>query len=297
MAGDWIPMRTDLAEDPAVIGIADATGLDEGGVVGRLHRLWSWASWHTEDGDVKGVTLAWINRHVQSDGFAEAMIKVGWLVTTKSGVRFPRFDEWNSQSAKKRRLTARRMASLRSHKSDASSVTKTSPHKSTEEKSKEEGKTIPPESPNGDGVKIDGHGMSIPESLRTGPFREMWTRWCDERRDRKQKQTRRGWETQLVKLARYGPDVASQAIEQSIANGWQGLFPEKIANGNANGTTNTFGNAGGNRGPVEPNRVRTATLLDQVDRERERAESAGGSAAGGAGEMQSSGSGDAQAGF
>lgn len=133
MAGDWIPMRTDLAEDPAVIGIADATGLDEGGVVGRLHRLWSWASWHTEDGDVKGVTFAWVNRHVQSDGFAEAMEKVGWLVSTKNGVRFPRFDEWNSQSAKKRRLTARRMASLRDNKRDAASVTKTSPHYITEE--------------------------------------------------------------------------------------------------------------------------------------------------------------------
>ena len=31
MAGDWIKMRTDLADDPAVIGIAAAAGLGEGG--------------------------------------------------------------------------------------------------------------------------------------------------------------------------------------------------------------------------------------------------------------------------
>ena len=123
MAGDWIPMRTDLAEDPAVIGIADATGLDECGVVGRLHRLWSWASWHTEDGDIKGVTLSWVNRHVQSDGFAEAMEKVGWLITTKNGIRFPKFEEWNSQSAKKRRLTAKRVALHRENNCNASGVT------------------------------------------------------------------------------------------------------------------------------------------------------------------------------
>lgn len=174
MAGDWIPMRTDLAEDPAVIGIADATGLDEGGVVGRLHRLWSWASWHTEDGDVKGVTLAWINRHVHSDGFAEAMVKVGWLVVTKSGVRFPRFDEWNSQSAKKRRLTARRMASLRANKSDATNVTKTSPQKIREENNTEEENTNTPLTPpRGEPPPEKAPAKNRPRGERTAAF-ERW---------------------------------------------------------------------------------------------------------------------------
>ena len=149
MAGDWIPMRTDLAEDPAVIGIADATGLDECGVVGRLHRLWSWASWHTEDGDIRGVTLSWVNRHVQSDGFAEAMEKVGWLITTKNGIRFPKFEEWNSQSAKKRRLTAKRVALHRENISNASGVTKTLPEKRREESVREQNIKDPPPRPPG----------------------------------------------------------------------------------------------------------------------------------------------------
>lgn len=34
MAGDWIKMRVDLRDDPDVIGIAAATGLDEDTVVG-----------------------------------------------------------------------------------------------------------------------------------------------------------------------------------------------------------------------------------------------------------------------
>ena len=41
VAGDWIPMRTDLAEDPAVIAIAAATDLDEFAVVGRPIRVGS----------------------------------------------------------------------------------------------------------------------------------------------------------------------------------------------------------------------------------------------------------------
>ena len=43
MAGDWIKMRVDLNEDPAVVGMAIALDTDEHSVVGRLHKLWSWA--------------------------------------------------------------------------------------------------------------------------------------------------------------------------------------------------------------------------------------------------------------
>ena len=56
MAGDWIPMRVDLADDPAVISIATATGLDELAVVGRLHRLWSWANRHLTTGAAPSVS-------------------------------------------------------------------------------------------------------------------------------------------------------------------------------------------------------------------------------------------------
>lgn len=144
MAGDWIPMRTDLGDDPAVIGIAVATNLDEPGVVGRLHRIWAWASWHTVDGDAKGVTLGWINRHVGCEGFAEAMQKVGWLIVSKTGVRFPKYEVWNSQSAKKRALTSKRVALHRSQNCNADSVTETLPER---EKSRKEKKDNPPPPP------------------------------------------------------------------------------------------------------------------------------------------------------
>ena len=42
MAGDWIKMRRELAMDPDVVEIAAKSGLDEFGVVGRLHAVWSW---------------------------------------------------------------------------------------------------------------------------------------------------------------------------------------------------------------------------------------------------------------
>ncbi len=110
MAGDWIKMREDLPEDPAVIAIAAATGLDEYGVVGRLHKFWTWTGRHTLDGNARGVTVSWIDRYLHAEGFAAAMIAAGWLVETSDGVSQPNFERHNGQAAKQRALTSKRVA-------------------------------------------------------------------------------------------------------------------------------------------------------------------------------------------
>lgn len=110
MAGDWIPMRCDLPEDPAVISIAATLGVDEFAVVGRLHRLWAWANKHTTTGNAHGVTSEWVDRYLSTPGFAAAMHSAGWLRIRSGGIDFPNFDRWNSQNAKQRALTARRVA-------------------------------------------------------------------------------------------------------------------------------------------------------------------------------------------
>lgn len=102
MAGDWIKMRTTLHDDPAVIKIADKTGLDEFAVVGRLHRFWAWADGQTSDGLIPEVTAARINRQVQQPNFAEAMVEAGWLKVTESGIEIPDFEAHNGKSAKRR---------------------------------------------------------------------------------------------------------------------------------------------------------------------------------------------------
>jgi hypothetical protein len=102
MAGDWIKMRVDLSDDPAVIGLACALNVDEYGIVGRLHKLWSWADKHCDNGHAKSVTFVWINRYVCLDMFAENMASVGWLIKNEDGITFPRFDKHNGKSAKTR---------------------------------------------------------------------------------------------------------------------------------------------------------------------------------------------------
>ena len=108
MAGDWIKMRCDLAEDPAVIRIAEELSLDEDTVVGKLHRLWSWADRQSRDGHAYGVTARWVDKHLACDGFAVALQGVGWMVVDDQGVSLPNFDRHNGEPAKARALGTRR---------------------------------------------------------------------------------------------------------------------------------------------------------------------------------------------
>lgn len=113
MAGDWIQMRHDLAEDPAVIQIAAGCKLDVDCVVGKLHRFWSWADNQTTNGRAKGITGEVVDTLVGHQGFSEILQKVGWLTVTPEGIRVPKFNRYMSQSAKQRALTARRVAKHR----------------------------------------------------------------------------------------------------------------------------------------------------------------------------------------
>ena len=113
MAGEWIKMRIDLAADPAVIRIRRATGLDADAVVGKLHRLWSWADAHTADGFAAGLDAEWVDEFAGCAGFAAAMSAAGWLEVDAAGVRFANFDRHNGQPAKVRALRKTRMERFR----------------------------------------------------------------------------------------------------------------------------------------------------------------------------------------
>jgi len=148
MAGDWIKMRIDIADDPAVIGIAAALRMSEDEVVGKLHRLWSWADKHTADGFVPHITAKWIDRHLERSGFAVQMQAVEWLVIDDTGVTFPHFDRHNGKSAKSRaENTERARLSRKTRDKDATKTARLSQKLcdetvTREEKRREENKTL-----------------------------------------------------------------------------------------------------------------------------------------------------------
>ena len=123
MAGDWIQMRHDLADDPAVVQLAADCGLEIDHVIGKLWRLWSWADRQTVNGNAPGVTLVTLDSVIGQNGFGKVLESVGWLRVNARGIAIPKFDRYISESAKKRALAARRARRFRGKHRNAQSVT------------------------------------------------------------------------------------------------------------------------------------------------------------------------------
>lgn len=113
MAGDWIKMRTNLDTDPAVVRISSGLRMDRYAVVGRLHKIWTWANEHLTDGQDVPVDCAFLDMLVEHSGFAESMRSVGWLSGRDGSLCFPSFERHNGASAKARALDAERKRQAR----------------------------------------------------------------------------------------------------------------------------------------------------------------------------------------
>lgn len=103
MAGDWIPVQTDLSRRREVLSISKHTGRSRYEVVGLLIEFWGWASGETEDGEIVDVYVDTLPSLVGADTeFWSVLIRVGWLEETETGLRVPNFDRWMSSGAKSR---------------------------------------------------------------------------------------------------------------------------------------------------------------------------------------------------
>ena len=144
MAGEWLKMRHDLADDPAVIRLGELVQIEEDAVIGKLFRLWSWADRHTHDGHAEGVGLAWVDRLARCVGFGAALVRVGWLVESDGGLSFPRFDRHCSDTAKSRALDAKRKAAERACPGDVRILSGSQPDRNRTREEEEKNKSIPP---------------------------------------------------------------------------------------------------------------------------------------------------------
>lgn len=128
MAGDWIKVRVNLPDDPAVFRMASVHGCSTEQVVGHLIRIWAWATDQLEDGHARNVTLSQLDAVARVTGFGQSMVDVGWLVVQPDGLLFPRWERHLSQGAKQRVLATERKRKERGEKSQDchdASVTKT----------------------------------------------------------------------------------------------------------------------------------------------------------------------------
>ncbi len=67
----------------------------------------------------------------------------------------------------------------------------------------------------------------LPEKLDTPRFRETWADWVCYRKESRAKLTPTTVSRQFAKLSKYPPDTAVAMLEQSMCNGWRGIFEVK----------------------------------------------------------------------
>ncbi len=205
MAGDWIKIKTDLHTDPAVIGMQMETGLEADTVVGKLVRVWAWANTHTEDGHAPCVTLEWLDGFLDCDGFASALVDVGWLDVGDGALVIPKFDRHNGKSAKSRSLSRERK---RKQRERSGADAKRSAPRATQRNANE---------------PRNGHGPSV---TKTG-----------QPNDREEKRKELTSPSPSPAHARNWRDIADQLFDLNVANGWNvvsqadinGASPEDVS--------------------------------------------------------------------
>lgn len=74
-------------------------------------------------------------------------------------------------------------------------------------------------------------GREIPESLDSPEFREAWMRWETHRQEIRKKLTPTSVKQQMEKLKGFGCDRAIAALNNSIANGYTGIFENETKKG------------------------------------------------------------------
>ena len=140
MAGDWIKMRSDLFTHPKVVRMASALKADGRPdvirVVGGLMSVWCLFDAHSVDGLLEGYSADLIDDHLRWDGFAAAMVSVGWLQSGVDGssMSLPEFDTHNGQSAKRRAQDADRKREDRKTSASEADKKRTREEKRREEK-------------------------------------------------------------------------------------------------------------------------------------------------------------------
>lgn len=108
-------MRGNLWDDPRIGRLVEITDSSEASVIGGLYWLWATADQHSEDGVMPGMTPRTIDRKTGVQGLGDALIAIGWIEAGEKGLLIVRFDEHNGTSAKKRAVTAKRVATHRSN--------------------------------------------------------------------------------------------------------------------------------------------------------------------------------------
>lgn len=228
MNGDWwIKVRIDLRDEPQVVALAERLGLDPDTIVGKLVVFWGWCKRTWKAGQARGVSAKAINTRVRQEGFAEAMVRVGWLVLNESGAAVPDHKKYLGGVFRPGPAEQANFAEVNA---------KTTTTDKIREEEKREDKD-PPNPPKGGAVDVP-----VPECLRTDRFLTAWNDWLTYRKQRRLAHyTAMGLKKLFTQLSGLGPETAARAIDHSITMNYQGIFVPSAKEKSGDGTNATLG--------------------------------------------------------
>lgn len=249
MAGDWIPIGCTILSKREVLILAARLGWSRYEVVGRLVEFWVWVSNESTDGTICGLAVGDLWKVYGFDRrFVAALCEVGWLIQGQDCITIPNFHRWLHSGAKQRLMASERKRRQRnkspenstltqmSRKCHAESVTDVTQMSrcerdksvTREEKRREENRTkvrSPPLSPprkHGGEKEVDFDAIAFPLGCDRNTFSQAILEWLEYRR-RNHKPYRDPVKQVNLLIKRFGARLP-EAIEFSIANGYQGCF-------------------------------------------------------------------------
>jgi uncharacterized protein YdaU (DUF1376 family) len=72
-------------------------------------------------------------------------------------------------------------------------------------------------------------GFVLPDDLLSPELSDAWKRWVSYRKEKRKAITKATAERQFALFRKWGPNMSAGSIDQSILNGWTGLFEPKAA--------------------------------------------------------------------
>lgn len=211
MSGPWIPVEHATARKPEILELSELLSIHPDQAFGLCFRFWCWCDSNLETGNASRVTLSMLDTLLERNGFAAALVKVGWLRVRDGSLEVPNYDRHLSKNAKKRALSRNRVADMRKRNCNVQSVTPALPHNSTRTVQNRKKKTPLPPLPEPD----------VPDSLKP-----VVTKWLEYKRERRENYKPTGLETLMATIREqareHGEAEVSRRMNAAMSNNHQG---------------------------------------------------------------------------
>ena len=112
----WMKVEFTTPDKPELMAASRICNASQADTFLAFFRLWTYFDEHTDTGFVKGFTTDDLDNMAGLKGFGKAMVKVGWIEEDTRGISIVNWDKHNSNSAKRRALTLKRVQKCRAAK-------------------------------------------------------------------------------------------------------------------------------------------------------------------------------------